>query len=81
MIVPGTEQEVQAMKEELGLKFDVKAVPDLSIHEQFGLVAKDAQGNPAPLRGYGIVRNGKITEVEANDYAGVNSLKIVKKAS
>ncbi|MBO8172825.1 MAG: hypothetical protein H0Z33_13180 [Bacillaceae bacterium] len=80
VIVPGTPQAVENMKEELGLVFPVMPVSDLTFHQTFGLIIKDQQNQLWPERGYAIVKDGYIVKAEATDYAGENALQIVQSA-
>lgn len=59
VIVPGSDQEAEQMKEKkLRLEFDIQAVRDLKIHQQFDLVEEQADQILLPLRDHGLVQDG-----------------------
>jgi hypothetical protein len=79
IIVPGTNEEVEQLKQEKQLQFDIHAVGDFIYHEQFQLVEKGPNNTLEPLRGYGLVENGMIIESGEDDYVGIHAVRLINK--
>lgn len=67
------------MKTELGLGYEIQSVADLEFHKEFGLIEEQSDHSFLPLRGYGLVQDGKIVDAREDDFVGINSVQIVEK--
>ncbi len=79
VVVPGNEQDIQQMKEELGLSYEINNDPELSLHKAFNLTVTEG-GYIYALRGYAIVKNGKVTKTHEMVEIGVESVELVQEA-
>lgn len=79
VIVPGKEQDIQKMKEEIGITLEINNDPNLSLHKDLKLSLKK-DGKMYALRGYAIVKAGKRVESHEMVEIGERSVQLVQEA-
>lgn len=79
VVVPGSEQDVAAMKQELGLNYDVLHSTDMALHQSLKMTVTEG-GRLYALRGYSIVKKSKLLESHEMVEIGELSVDLVKEA-